>query len=475
MPEKLPKYDLVSFVQTCFNGDLEQLQVMLDRDDPIHGFQGDINEHHAEYTALQCAALNGQLECVEALLKAGADPHMKTRMPQGRNPDEGKTASQLAEEWGWDDIVAMLAAAEKKEPKGDYMLGGPFNNAKIYPSTLSATGRDREEVKRVSQKLSSMWKPYHLQEADRSTTIGLLFPGQGSQYAKMLGGVKDLPAAKDLLGRAKTVLGWDPLDICANASKLDTVDFGHPALFVAGLVALAKLKQDNPQAAGQPGAVAGFGIADLTALVAADVMSFEDGLKIAKVRAEAMATASKTGAAQAVLSVAGLRQDKVKAFCALEDGGSNVAAVACELFPRGCTCAGTKAAMEKLEKAVKANGALQAKLITSSGALHTKLMAPAVQKVADALKEVAPNMKPPKCDVYMNCTGKPVYSGSPPKSIIPLLLKQMTEPVLWDTCVRGMIGAGISEFYEVGPKNQLKSMMKRIDAAMFERTENVEV
>lgn len=446
---------------------------MLDRDDPINGFQGDINEHHSQYTPLHYSAVNGQLECVEALIKAGADPHMKTRMPYGSNPEDGKTACQLAEEWGWDDIVTTLQKAEREKPKGDYLMGGPFNNAKIYPSTLSATGRDRAEVKRVSKKLNSMCKPYFVKEA-RSTTIGLLFPGQGSQYVKMLASIKDLPAVKDMCNQAKKVLGWDPLEICANSSKLDNAEFCHPALFVAGLAALEKLKVDNPEAAGQPAAVAGFGIGDLSALVAAEVMSFEDGLKIAKVRAEAMAAASKAGAAQAVLSVAGLRQDKVKAFCAQEDSGSNVAAVACELFPRGCTCAGTKAAMEKLEKTVKSNGALQAKLIASSGAFHTSLMASAVQKVADAFNEVAPNMKPPKCDIYMNCTGKPVYTGSAPKSLIPILLRQITEPVLWDTCVRGMISAGISEFYEVGPMKQLKSMMKRIDAAMFERTQNVE-
>lgn len=471
MPDRLPKYDLACFCQACFNGDLELLQTMLDREDPINGFQGDINEHHSEYTPLHYAAINGQTECVEALLKAGADPHMKTRMPYGQNPENGKTACQAAEEWGWDDIVSVLKKAEGNKPQGNYLLGGPFNNAKIYPSNLTANGRDPEEVKRTKRNFSSMCKPYFVKEADTSTSIGLLFPGQGSQYVKMLSSIKDMSAVKDMCSQAKQILSWDPIDVCTNASKLDQMEFCHPALFVADLAALEKLKQDNPQAANQPGAVAGFGIGDMSALVAAGVISFEDGLKITKARAEAINAASKNGGAQAVLSVAGLRQDKVKGFCDKEDNAS----VACELFPRGCTCAGTKTAMEKLEKTVKANGALQAKLITSSAALHTKLMEPAVGKVAEVLNEVAPRMKPPKCDIYMNCTGKPVYAGSPPKSLIPLLLRQMTEPVMWDTCVRSMISAGISEFHEVGPMKQLKSMMKRIDAAMFERTETVEV
>eukprot|EP00408_Alexandrium_pacificum_P023667 CAMPEP_0171183144 /NCGR_PEP_ID=MMETSP0790-20130122/15129_1 /TAXON_ID=2925 /ORGANISM="Alexandrium catenella, Strain OF101" /LENGTH=480 /DNA_ID=CAMNT_0011648115 /DNA_START=51 /DNA_END=1493 /DNA_ORIENTATION=+ len=480
MPDRAPKHTLEAFCAASFNGDLPLLTQMLDREDPINGFQGDINEHFKEYTALHFAAVNGQTECVDALLKAKADPHMKTRMPRGKSPADGRTALQLADDWGWDDIAAVLKAAEAKEPKGDYIMGGPLNNAKIYPSTLTSTGRDPAEVKLVTQKLSGMCKPYFLEVTEHPTSIGLLFPGQGSQYVKMLENVKDVGGVKDLLSKAKGILGWDALDVCLKgpASKLEKTDVCHPVMFIAGLAALEKLKEEAPEAAGRPGAVAGLGVGEYAALVAAGVMSFEDGLKIMKVRSEAMAEASTNGGAQALLSVAGLKRDKLEGFCKQvrdEMGSGTVCHVANALFPKGATCGGSKAAMEKLEKLVKANGALQAKLVTGSGAFHTPLMQPAAAKVEAALREASVRMKPPKCDVYMNCSGTPVYAGSSPHSIIPLLVRQLTEPVLWEASVKAMITAGISEFYEVGPMKQLKAMMKRIDGTMFEKTTNVEV
>eukprot|EP00413_Alexandrium_margalefii_P038201 CAMPEP_0204596910 /NCGR_PEP_ID=MMETSP0661-20131031/53510_1 /ASSEMBLY_ACC=CAM_ASM_000606 /TAXON_ID=109239 /ORGANISM="Alexandrium margalefi, Strain AMGDE01CS-322" /LENGTH=480 /DNA_ID=CAMNT_0051607575 /DNA_START=39 /DNA_END=1481 /DNA_ORIENTATION=+ len=480
MPDRIPKQTVEAFCAANFNGDLALVNQMLDREDPINGFQGDINEHFQEYTALHFAAVNGQTECVEALLKAKADPHMKTRMPKGKSPADGKTAMQLADDWGWDDIAAVLKAAEEKEPKGDYIMGGPLNNAKIYPSTLTATGQDPAVVKRVTQKLSSMCRPYFLDVAEHPTSIGLLFPGQGSQYVKMLSNVKDVPAVKDMLGKAKSVLGWDALDVCLNGpgSKLEKTDVCHPVMFIAGLAGLEKLRQETPEAASRPGAVAGLGVGEFAAVVAAGVMSFEDGLKIMKVRSEAMAEASASGGAQALLSVAGLKRDKLEGYCKQvrdEMGAGTVCHISNALFPKGATCGGTKAAMEKLEKLVKANGALQAKLITSSGAFHTPLMAPAAAKVEAALREASVRMSPPKCDVYMNCTGTRISAGSSPHAIVPLLVRQLTEPVLWEASVKAMIQAGISEFYEVGPMKQLKAMMKRIDGTMFEKTTSVEV
>merc|ERR1719235_2756504 len=135
--------------------------------------------------------------------------------------------------------------------------------------------------------MSAAYKPYFLAETDHPTSIGLLFPGQGSQYVSMLGGAKDLPAVKDMLATAKTVLGWDVLEVCTSGpgSKLDSAEFCQPALFVAGLAALEKLKKDRPEAALRPGAVAGLGVGEMAALVAAGVLPFEDGLKVVKVRA----------------------------------------------------------------------------------------------------------------------------------------------------------------------------------------------
>merc|ERR1712039_163286 len=156
-------------------------------------------------------------------------------------------------------------------------------------------------------------------------------------------------------------------------------------------------------------------------------------------------------------------------------GGDAVCKIANELFPKGFSVAGTESAILALKELADRAGALQAKVLKTSGAFHTSLMAPASDKLGKALDSVLPNMKPPRQAVYMNTTAAPVKPGTNPKEIAELLKKQLTTPVLWEPAVRAMIKDGISEFYEVGPMKQLKAMMKRIDAKVWQTTSNVEV
>jgi len=75
----------------------------------------------------------------------------------------------------------------------------------------------------------------------------------------------------------------------------------------------------------------------------------------------------------------------------------------------------------------------------------------------------------------MNLTGKRVKAGTPPDEIIPLLVEQITSPVLWEASVKCMVKDGMNEFFEIGPMKQLKAMMKRIDQKTWEKTTNIDV
>merc|ERR1712194_481407 len=145
-----------------------------------------------------------------------------------------------------------------------------------------------------------------------------------------------------------------------------------------------------------------------------------------------------------------------------------------ELFPKGFSCAGSKKAVLELKSLVEKAGALQAKMLKISGAFHTDLMMPARERLGKALDEMLPSMSPPKRMVFMNCTAQPVMPGTNPAEIVELLKKQLTSPVLWEPSVRAMIKNGVTEFYEVGPMKQIKAMMKRIDAKVWQSTTNVE-
>merc|ERR1712113_940975 len=130
----------------------------------------------------------------------------------------------------------------------------------------------------------------------------------------------------------------------------------------------------------------------------------------------------------------------------------------------GFSVGGTKTAIESLKVEAEERGALQAKVLKTSGAFHTPLMKPAQDKLSEALDKALPNMKPPQYRLWMNSTGEALDVGCNPKRIVFCLNKQLTNPVLWMQSVKDMIQrGGIEDFYEVGPQKQLKAMMKRID------------
>eukprot|EP00415_Alexandrium_ostenfeldii_P002184 UN2184 len=128
-----------------------------------------------------------------------------------------------------------------------------------------------------------------------------------------------------------------------------------------------------------------------------------------------------------------------------------------------------------MAKAQKTEGCLQAKLLKTSGGFHTKLMEPAKEKLLAALKDIEKEMKPPRCDVYMNVTGKRITPATKPAEIITMLGDQLVSCVQWEPSMKMMIKDGVTEFYECGPMKQLKAMMKRIDANVFKTTTTIDV
>merc|ERR1740138_788119 len=122
------------------------------------------------------------------------------------------------------------------------------------------------------------------------STCAMLFPGQGSQYVKMMSSILDLPAVVNLVAEAKAVLGWDILSLILNGpeDELEKTDKCQPAMFLVGMAAIEKLRQERPEVAAKPGAVAGLSLGEYTALCAAGVFTFTEGMKLVKVRGEAM-------------------------------------------------------------------------------------------------------------------------------------------------------------------------------------------
>jgi len=450
------------------------------------------------------AAMMGQTECVELLLKAKADPHVKECMSYGQDPEDGKTALEYAKDYCWDDCMEILEQAEKDTPYGYYTPFGPTNNSKHYkcfefgkkpakgffssrPGAAELQGFDPmkygtgplPEEEEEEEEIVIAAPKAALTPMEPPIPVGLLFPGQGSQYVKMMTSVQDIPAVKTMLEKAKGILGWDVLDLCLTGpeSKLEETAFCQPAMFIAGLAGVEKLRGDKKEAAERFQVTAGLSLGEYTALCAAGVFSFEDGLKLVDIRGKAMQEAAKVGK-QSMLSVAGLEKPKLEELCKeaqKKEGSSAVCQIANELFPKGFSCAGTESAITHLKGMCEKAGALQAKVLKTSGAFHTPLMAPAKEKVGKALDEMLPKMNPPRHTVYMNATAEAIKPGTNPKEVVELLKRQLTSPVKWEPSVRAMIKSGVTEFYEVGPMKQIKAMMKRIDSKVWGTTTNVEI
>lgn len=310
--------------------------------------------------------------------------------------------------------------------------------------------------------------------------VGLLFPGQGSQYVGMLKDVIELPKVKEMLAIANEILGWDLKELCLNGpvERISETRFCLPIMFVSCLAGLELLREQRPDAVERPQAVAGLSVGEFPALVAAGVLSFEDGLHLVKLRAEAQQRATDL-ASGAMCSVAGLDRSKVDALCeaAKKVGKSQPAEckVASFLFPAGFLCSGHKECIDELCRTALKAKALQAKVMKGSAAFHSALMKPAQDELSAALNDMKPKMKPPRCCIYLNAIGKPVKPGTDPAQFVELLKQQLTSEVLWEPTIKAMVMDQVKDFYEVGPLKQIKAMIKRIDADAFRRTENISV
>ena len=269
---------------------------------------------------------------------------------------------------------------------------------------------------------------------------------------------ESLPAARDLFFRAGDILGYDLAKLCFTgpAEELDSTVRSQPALFVASMAALEFLKATQSDVVAACQAAAGLSLGEYTALVFADVMSFDDGLRLVHARGTAMQAAADAQAS-GMVSILGLERDKVEELCAQARGGETLE-VANLLCPGNIVVSGTKTACARAAELAPTLGAMKAIPLTVAGAFHTSIMQPAVAKLTDALANVP--MRKPRIPVVSNVDAQP---HDDPEEIRKLLIKQVVSPVLWEDSVRFLMAQGFDKYYEVGPGRVLRGLMKRID------------
>lgn len=281
--------------------------------------------------------------------------------------------------------------------------------------------------------------------------IGFLFPGQGAQFVGM---GKDLAAefdsARSLYARADELLGYSISQICfaGPEAELTRTLYAQTAIFVTSMAALAALKERFQEL--QPALVAGLSLGEFTALAAANAISFEDGLKLIQVRAEAMETAAQTNPGT-MASVMGLTLDGCRSVAA--EAGCEVANLN---TPDQTVLSGSQASIEKACQIAETKGAKRAMPLKVGGAFHSSLMKPAQERLSAALKNAS--IQPPGCIFIPNVTAQQVAD---PALIRDLLAKQLTHSVQWVNTMAAAKAAGITTYIEIGPGKVLKGLARK--------------
>ncbi len=282
-----------------------------------------------------------------------------------------------------------------------------------------------------------------------------VFPGQGSQFVGM---GKDLydnnEKAKELFEKANEILGFRITDIMFEGTdeELTQTKVTQPAVFLHSVISALCLGDEFA-----PTMVAGHSLGELSALVAAGALSFEDGVKLVSARAIAMQKACEATPGT-MAAVIGLPDEKIEEICAEVSTDGNIVVAANYNCPGQLVISGNVDAINAACEKLKAAGAKRALPLKVGGAFHSPLMQPAKEELEKAIK--ATTFSEPNCPVYQNVDAQP---HTDPAEIQANLIAQLTSSVRWTASVQNMIKAGANDFTECGPGKALQGMIGRID------------
>ncbi|TDB00879.1 ACP S-malonyltransferase [Halomonas marinisediminis] len=285
--------------------------------------------------------------------------------------------------------------------------------------------------------------------------LALVFPGQGSQQVGML---RELAERYSVVGatfeEASEALGYDLWKVVQEgpAEALNATACTQPALLAAS-VAIWRVWQEleGPR----PGAMAGHSLGEYSAMVCAGVMPFAEGVRLVKLRGEAMQEAVPAGQG-GMAAILGLDDAVVEQACAEAAQGDVVSAVNYNA-PGQVVIAGSKAAVERAIAACQAAGAKRAMPLPVSVPSHCALMEPAAERLSAAMDEVT--LKAPRYTVIQNVDAQ---AHADVETLRTRLIEQLYRPVRWTSCIEAIGERGAEVFIECGPGKVLTGLGKRI-------------
>ncbi len=303
----------------------------------------------------------------------------------------------------------------------------------------------------MGRSVASLERPGFTFEKTLSKTA-IVFPGQGSQYVGMASDLYSSdPSSRQMMHQADKILGFPLTKLCFEGpeEELRQTRNTQPAIFLHSIVVAKKLDHVRCDM------VAGHSLGEYSALVFAGALSFEDGLRLVRLRGDLM---QKAGEQQrgTMAAIVGLDPAVVEAICS-QAASAGVVQPANYNSPGQLVVSGSVGGVQKAMELAKQQGAKIAKELSVSGAFHSPLMESAKEGLHKELDTVTINdaRKP----VYANVTAEPVTKAS---EIRRLLYQQLTSPVRWEETISNMVRDGATTFGEAGPGKVLQGLVKRI-------------
>jgi [acyl-carrier-protein] S-malonyltransferase len=286
-----------------------------------------------------------------------------------------------------------------------------------------------------------------------------IFPGQGAQKSGM---GRDLcerfPEANEMFERADEVLDFPLRETCFTGSDetINRTDVCQPGIYLVSAATIEVLKSRRGLDPASFSASAGLSLGEYTALWFAGAVSFEDGLKLTRLRGQLMQQASDAQPS-GMTSIMGLELPQVEEVCAAVRDEGGIVCVANLNSPGQIVISGAQAAVDQAAGRLKEAGARRTIPLAVAGAFHSPIMAPASEGLAARLAET--EIRPAAIPVIANVSAEPVTD---PDAIRDGLVRQLVSPVLWERSMKALVGDGFEEFVEPGPARVLAGLMKKI-------------